>query len=72
MGFQPLRIIAEGQMSIVDCRVHVGGVALSELVDHLPGRYVAPAKADYGPVRITVEVLPPQHETLELPEVTAA
>jgi hypothetical protein len=72
MGFQPLRIIAEGQMTIIDSRVHVGGVALSELLDNLPGKYVAPAEVNYGDARITVELREPQEATLQIPEVTAA
>ena len=72
MEYEPLRIIAEGRMTIVDQRLHVGGVALSELIDHLPGRYVAPAKTDYGQVRVTVDILPPQSGVLVIPEVSAA
>jgi hypothetical protein len=40
----------------VDARVHVGGVALSELLDHVPAKYVAPMKANYGPGKVTVEL----------------
>lgn len=65
-----LRIIAEGRMTTVDSRLHVGGVALSDLLDHLPSRYVAPAKADYGHARITVDVLESQPEMV--PEMVGA
>lgn len=52
-----LKVIAEGKMEIVDSRIHVGGFALTELVDHLPsGRYVSPAKVAYGEARVTVEI----------------
>jgi hypothetical protein len=69
MGFEPLRVIAEGRVTIVDSRVHVGGVALSELIDNLPCRYVSPAHFDYGEARITVELIAP---VLAPEEVTAA
>ena len=69
MGFEPLRIIAEGRMETIDSRVHIGGVALGELVDHLPCKYKTPAHFDYGQVRITVELIDPA-KLLE--EVSAA
>ena len=65
MGFEPLRIIAEGRMTVHDGRLHVGEVALSELVDNLPCRYVAPANFDYGKARITVELLDPAAEEVQ-------
>lgn len=55
-----LRVVAEGEMEIVGSRVHVGGVALSELIDNLPsGRYVEPGRVRYGKTRVTVEILKP-------------
>jgi hypothetical protein len=58
MGVEPLRIIAEGEMTVVDARVHVGGVALADLLDHLPAKYIGPAKATYGQARVTVDLRP--------------
>ena len=69
----PLKITAEGRMTIEDARLHVGGVALSDILDNLPGRYIGPAKTDYGHARITLEVQSPvkAEATLALPEVAA-
>jgi hypothetical protein len=67
---EPLRIIVVGEMEVIDARVHVGGVALADLLDHLPSRYVSPAKAAYGPVQITVDTGPSPSQ-LALPEVAA-
>lgn len=52
-----LRVIAEGEMTVVDSRLHVGGLAITDLLDDLPsGRYVSPAKVAYGEARVTVEI----------------
>ena len=57
MGFEPLRIIAEGRMTVHDGRLHVGNVPLSDLVDNLPCTYVTAGHFDYGEVRIVVELV---------------
>jgi hypothetical protein len=63
MEFQSLTIVAEGQLTAEDARVHIGGVPLSTLLDGLPsGKYIQPAKVAFGKAKITVELLP---ETLE-------
>jgi hypothetical protein len=59
MGFEPLRVTAEGRMTVHDGRLHVGEVALSALVDSLPCKYRGPADFDYGKARITVELMDP-------------